>query len=143
MFHNHQSAIIDHQSLSGRWDSNPRPSPWQGDILPLNYARTKKVTFLIASPAIIYDLECREPESDWRHRNFQSRALPTELSRPKNEGWSTCLKRPVILIAPRWIVKNEPADLDPGWLWIFKASKTNPSIRSESSILVIKPQHKT
>ena len=20
--------------LSGRWDSNPRPSPWQGDILP-------------------------------------------------------------------------------------------------------------
>jgi hypothetical protein len=26
--------------------------------------------------------ECREPESNWRHRNFQSRALPTELSRP-------------------------------------------------------------
>lgn len=24
---------------SGRWDSNPRPSPWQGDVLPLNYAR--------------------------------------------------------------------------------------------------------
>ncbi len=24
---------------SGRWDSNPRPSPWQGDILPLNYTR--------------------------------------------------------------------------------------------------------
>jgi hypothetical protein len=25
--------------LSGRWDSNPRPSPWQGDVLPLNYTR--------------------------------------------------------------------------------------------------------
>ena len=25
--------------LSGRWDSNPRPSPWQGDVLPLYYAR--------------------------------------------------------------------------------------------------------
>ena len=25
---------------------------------------------------------CREPESNWRHRDFQSRALPTELSRP-------------------------------------------------------------
>ena len=25
---------------SGRRDSNPRPSPWQGDALPLNYFRT-------------------------------------------------------------------------------------------------------
>ena len=25
--------------MSGRADSNRRPSPWQGDILPLNYAR--------------------------------------------------------------------------------------------------------
>src|SRR5690349_7999823 len=27
------------KELSGRWDSNPRPSPWQGDVLPLYYAR--------------------------------------------------------------------------------------------------------
>ncbi len=27
-------------------------------------------------------LWCREPDSNWRHRDFQSRALPTELSRP-------------------------------------------------------------
>ena len=33
----HQSTILNH--LSGRWDSNPRPSPWQGDVLPLYYAR--------------------------------------------------------------------------------------------------------
>ena len=26
---------------SGRWDSNPRPSPWQGDVLPLNYTRIR------------------------------------------------------------------------------------------------------
>ncbi len=25
--------------MSGRWDSHPRPSPWQGDVLLLNYAR--------------------------------------------------------------------------------------------------------
>ena len=25
--------------MSGGWDLNPRPSPWQGDILPLNYRR--------------------------------------------------------------------------------------------------------
>ncbi len=34
--------------LSGRWDSNPRPSPWQGDVLPLNHAR-KPVIFLAES----------------------------------------------------------------------------------------------
>jgi hypothetical protein len=27
------------KNQSGRWDSNPRPSPWQGDVLPLNYTR--------------------------------------------------------------------------------------------------------
>ncbi len=27
------------ENKSGRWDSNPRPSPWQGDVLPLYYAR--------------------------------------------------------------------------------------------------------
>ena len=68
----YQSAIRNHQS--GRWDSNPRPSPWQGDVLPLYYARRW--------PG--FQAECREPGSDWRHRNFQSRALPTELSRPGN-----------------------------------------------------------
>ncbi len=38
--------------------------------------------------------ECREPESDWRHRDFQSRALPTELSRPERgkfyHTWREC-----------------------------------------------------
>ena len=51
---------------SGRRGSNSRPPPWQGGILPLNYFRSKK---------------CRGPESDWRHADFQSAALPTELPR--------------------------------------------------------------
>jgi hypothetical protein len=42
----HQSTILNR--LSGRWDSNPRPSPWQGDVLPLNYAR-KTALFLAES----------------------------------------------------------------------------------------------
>ena len=25
--------------VSGRWESDPLPSPWQGDVLPVNYAR--------------------------------------------------------------------------------------------------------
>lgn len=37
-------------TLSGRWESDPLPSPWQGDVLPVNYARdnvkyTKKRPF--------------------------------------------------------------------------------------------------
>ena len=35
--------------LSGRWDSNPRPSPWQGDVLPLYYARISWPIFLTES----------------------------------------------------------------------------------------------
>src|SRR5574339_543228 len=58
---------------SGRWDSNPRPSPWQGDVLPLYYAR------ILAN---LSDRECRDTESNCGHRDFQSRALPTELSLP-------------------------------------------------------------
>lgn len=27
--------------MSGRWELNPLSSPWQGDILPVNYARIK------------------------------------------------------------------------------------------------------
>src|SRR5687768_11957813 len=37
------------QLLSGRWDSNPRPSPWQGDVLPLYYARSSWSVFLTES----------------------------------------------------------------------------------------------
>jgi hypothetical protein len=36
---------------------------------------------------------CREPESNWRHRDFQSRALPTELSRPDGQPGSVTRRR--------------------------------------------------
>ncbi len=64
---------VFYKKLSGRWDSNPRPSPWQGDVLPLYYARIL---------VWLSDRECRDTESNCGHRDFQSRALPTELSRP-------------------------------------------------------------
>ncbi len=41
-----------------------------------------------SSPGALVGLWCREPELNWRHRDFQSRALPTELSRPGQH--STC-----------------------------------------------------
>ena len=33
-----------HLEQSGRRDSNPRPPPWQGDVLPLNYFRMNMPT---------------------------------------------------------------------------------------------------
>ena len=36
---------------------------------------------------------CREPDSNWRHRDFQSRALPTELSRPDGQPGSAARRR--------------------------------------------------
>ncbi len=38
-------------SWSGRRDSNPRPPPWQGDVLPLNYFRT---TVIIIANAFFF-----------------------------------------------------------------------------------------
>ncbi len=61
---------------SGRRDSNPRPSPWQGDALPTEPLPLDDATT---------NWWCREPDSNWRHRDFQSRALPTELSRPDGQ----------------------------------------------------------
>ena len=34
---------------SGRRDSNPRPPPWQGDVLPLNYFRKSLLSYLVES----------------------------------------------------------------------------------------------
>ena len=34
-----RSIFRDRENWSGRWDSNPRPQPWQGCALPLSYAR--------------------------------------------------------------------------------------------------------
>ena len=50
---------------SGKRDSNSRPPPWQGGALPLSYFRKW----------------CLRAESNCRHTDFQSVALPTELPR--------------------------------------------------------------
>ena len=60
---------------SGRRGSNPRPQPWQGALYQLSHSRPCTAD---------HRWWCREPGSNWRHRDFQSRALPTELSRPED-----------------------------------------------------------
>jgi hypothetical protein len=44
---------------------------------------------------------CRGPGSNWRHRDFQSRALPTELPRPDGQ--------------PRWLPVGGPQDTTGLW----------------------------
>ena len=51
---------------SGRRDSDSRPPPWQGGALPTELLPHKI---------------CRGAESNHRHGDFQSPALPTELPR--------------------------------------------------------------
>jgi hypothetical protein len=70
---------------SGKRDSNSRPSPWQGDALPLSYFRmflTLEARYIYINPVSSFKFQkwCHEPESNQRHEDFQSSALPTELS---------------------------------------------------------------
>ncbi len=53
---------------------------------------------------------CREPESNWRHRDFQSRALPTELSRPDGQPGSVARRRWREYHGPRTPFKPPPAE---------------------------------
>ena len=59
--------------LSERRDSNPRPPPWQGGVLPLNYVRID---------LLFYIKKCRLHDLNTRPSDYKSDALPTELSRP-------------------------------------------------------------
>ena len=47
----------------------PTYPAWKAGVLPLNYTRKKYIK-----------LKCPEPESNQWHEDFQSSALPTELS---------------------------------------------------------------
>ena len=65
---------------SGRWGSNPRPPPWQGGVLPLNYSRVVAInTSISASKPVVKHLHAnsRKPAGFGRCR----RALPNDLER--------------------------------------------------------------
>ena len=101
---------------STRRDSNPRPSPWQGDALPLSHSCTyeniKRVMGIeptsSAWKADVLPLnhtrisKCPETESNRRHEDFQSSALPTELS-----GQSIYLLTQCHLVTTKYIIKHK------------------------------------
>src|SRR5664280_3548779 len=65
-----------YSGVNGAEDGTRTRDPHLGKVMlyQLSHFRSKNR----ASPIVW----CREPGSNWRHRDFQSRALPTELSRP-------------------------------------------------------------
>ena len=97
---------------SGRRDLNPRPSPWQGDALPLRHFRlsdhpttargTSTLPRLrgVCPPLAVHVRRCRGAELNCRHRDFQSRALPPELPRREANLQYSLIWRRVRVKAP-------------------------------------------
>ena len=54
----------------------PTCPAWKAGVLPLNYTRTTHPQIHLTSS----EEECPVPESNQRHEDFQSSALPTELT---------------------------------------------------------------
>ena len=71
----------------------PTYPAWKAGVLPLNYTRIyiKQSTHLNNYLYRIVSCECPEPESNQRHEDFQSSALPTELSGLIGETYFVCL----------------------------------------------------
>ncbi len=87
---------------SGKWDSNPQPSPWEGDTLPLSYSRSRSKDKILCSPLDVNTLCCK-----WSgyfrilgYRLDSSRVpTPAFWSAERAPGHSTgCLTCPILSI---------------------------------------------
>ena len=69
---------------SGRWDSNPRLSAWEADVLPLNYSRSYVKSAKV--PRLIYPQLCTQ-NIDW-----EASTLPLSYTRKANLHVNSTLK---------------------------------------------------
>ena len=58
----------------------PTYPAWKAGVLPLNYTRIRCMKLNTIEQKLLFLLECPVPESNQRHEDFQSSALPTELT---------------------------------------------------------------
>ena len=58
----------------------PTYPAWKAGVLPLNYTRMRCMKLNTAEQKPLFLFECPVPESNQRHEDFQSSALPTELT---------------------------------------------------------------
>src|SRR3990170_9050767 len=71
-----EQCFLSHSSLPSSFAYSPLPAAYWQEERPI-CSQALRRPFL----AVICLFWCRGPESDWGHRDFQSRALPTELPR--------------------------------------------------------------
>jgi hypothetical protein len=64
------------------------PAYTRGQGFEPRYAAPKAAVLPLNDPRTAEQAECRGPDLNWGHRNFQSRALPTELPRPETKTGS-------------------------------------------------------
>ena len=58
----------------------PTYPAWKAGVLPLNYTRMRCMKLNTVEQKPLFLFECPVPESNQRHEDFQSSALPTELT---------------------------------------------------------------
>ena len=74
----------------------PTYPAWKAGVLPLNYTRIRCMKLNTIEQKLLFLLECPVPESNQRHEDFQSSALPTELT-----GQLICLFYLIFLLLSR------------------------------------------
>ena len=74
----------------------PTYPAWKAGVLPLNYTRMRCMKLNTAEQKPLFLFECPVPESNQRHEDFQSSALPTELT-----GQLICLFYLIFLLLSR------------------------------------------
>ena len=74
----------------------PTYPAWKAGVLPLNYTRIRCMKLNTVEQKLLFLLECPVPESNQRHEDFQSSALPTELT-----GQLICLFYLIFLLLSR------------------------------------------
>ena len=123
---------------SGRWESNPRHSAWEADVLPLNYARAgsdlQRLPRLPSSPNKTLGHGCAvagdsRPRSRRRRRESSRRSFPGRtalVSPPETDGFPQRAAPPaspplprLVPFGRRWIdgqeqlLRRQPAGRDP------------------------------
>jgi hypothetical protein len=76
-FHRSQSGWRRRAEWSGRRDLNSRPSPWQGDALPLSYSRVT----VLSIPGHLNEVKRRPETKVWK---AALRPLPARANRSAN-----------------------------------------------------------
>jgi hypothetical protein len=82
----HHAIQLGWERLSRQEDPLTLPHLARGQGFEPRYAAPKAAVLPLNDPRLPGRFRCRGPDLNWGHRNFQSRALPTELPRRVSPG---------------------------------------------------------